>query len=70
MPPRGELAPQRDRRKGVAGIAEGGKQQAEAGRAALLAAQTSSASSRMIRERPSASNAIGLITSVPTPASR
>src|SRR5690606_23029334 len=58
----GQRLPERDRREGVAGVAEGGEQEAEP------RAQTSSASSRRIRERDSKSHAIGVIISVPTPA--
>ena len=65
MAARGEGLPQRDRRERVPRVAEGGEQEpAPVGQAAI------SASSRIIRVRPSASKAIGEHTSVPTPASR
>ena len=65
MPARRELAAQRDRREGVARVPEGGEEEA-----APLGAQTISASSRTMRLRSSGSNAIGVVMSVPTPASR
>jgi hypothetical protein len=79
VPPRRELAPEGDRGKGVAGVAEGGEE--EAGAARLPAArsapvqrpavgQTSSASSRIIALRASDSVATGVVISVPTPVSR
>ena len=61
----GELASERDGGKGVARVAEGGEEEAPA-----LLAQSSSGSSRMIRLRSSGSTAIGVVMSVPTPASR
>ncbi len=64
MAARGQRPPEGDGRERVAGVAEGGEQDSQPG------AQTSSASSRMIRERDSASNAIGVTMSVPTPAWR
>ena len=67
MAPRRELAPQGERREGVAGVAEGGEKQAPAARAV---AQTSSASSRIMRRRASGSGDTGVVISVPTPASR
>lgn len=78
MTPRHELAPQRDRRKRVAGLSEGRQQEAPRLGARRLRgdplrssfAQSASASARMICERPSALGAIGLVISVPTPASR
>ena len=64
MATRGQLPPEGDGRERVPGVAEGGEQDSQP------RAQTSSASSRMIRERDSASNAIGVMIKVPTPASR
>jgi hypothetical protein len=61
----GELASQRNGRKGVTGIAEGGQQDAPA-----PPAQSISASSRTVRLRSSDSGAITDAISVPTPASR
>jgi hypothetical protein len=61
---RRQLLAQRYRREGVPRIAEGGEEEAAAGRA-----QTSSASSRTCRLRSSGSNDIGETISVPTPAS-
>jgi hypothetical protein len=63
----GELGAERDCGKGVAGIAERGKQDASGAR---LPAQSISASSRTMRLRASGSNAMGETISVPTPASR
>ena len=63
----GELSAQRDRREGVARVAEGGEEVAAPRRGA---AQTSSASSRIIALRGSGSTATGVVMSVPTPASR
>ena len=59
----GKLAPQRDGRKGVTGVAEGGEQQA-------ASAQSISASWRIVRLRDSTSSAIADTISVPTPAAR
>ena len=79
MSARGELAPEGDRGEGVPGVAEGGEKQAAAPRPTASAgpgptgarvAQTSSASSRIMRRRASASGATGVVISVPTPASR
>jgi hypothetical protein len=67
VPAGGELAPERDRGEGVAGIAEGREQDAAR---RPVDAQSISASWRTIRLRSSASNAIGDTISVPTPASR
>jgi hypothetical protein len=76
---RRELAAQRDRGERVARIAEGGDQEAAAlarargpGRLgqATPAVSASSANSRIICLRASASKATGVVTSVPTPASR
>ena len=64
MAARGQRPPERDGREGVAGVAEGGEEDAQ------LRAQTSSATSRTMRRRESASKAIGMTMSVPTPASR
>jgi hypothetical protein len=61
---RRELAPERDRRKRVPWVAEGGEQKTAARRG-----QTSSATVRSTRERPAAVKSIGLNMSVPTPAS-
>ena len=58
-------AAQRDRGEGVAGVAEGGEQEA-----APVGAQTISASSRTMRLRSSGSKAMGEVIRVPTPASR
>ena len=63
MPAAGELATERDRGKGVPGVAEGGDEDA-----ALR--QSISASSRIMRRRCSMSAAIGETIRVPTPASR
>jgi hypothetical protein len=63
----GELGAERDCGKGVARIAEGGKQDASRAR---LSAQSISASSRTMLRRASGSNAMGETISVPTPASR
>jgi hypothetical protein len=60
-----QLGAERDRREGVAGIAEGGEQEA-----APVSAQSISASSRTMRVLRSASNAMALTSIVPTPASR
>ena len=62
-----QLAPQRDGREDVAGVAEGGEEEAAPFPGPV---QTSSASSRTMRMRSSASKAMGEIISVPTPASR
>ena len=85
MAPRDELAPQRNRREGVAGIAERGQEDpppwpliaTAAGPPArdlragcLRSVQSTSASVRSIARRPSMSGAIGVVISVPTPASR
>lgn len=67
--------PEGDGRKRVAGVPKGGEQEA-AGRPGTgrsrraVAAQTSSASVRSVRVRPSASDASGVTIRVPTPASR
>ena len=65
MPPPRQLPAKGDRREGMARVAEGGEQ-----KAAAWLDQTSSATARIIWLRPSASHAIGVIISVPTPASR
>jgi hypothetical protein len=65
VPAAGQLASQRDGRKGVSGVAEGGEQDALPG-----AAQSISASSRTVRLRVSASGPITEAISMPTPASR
>ena len=62
----GELAAQADDRKGVPRVSEGPEEEATA--ASL--AQSIPASSRTIRLRSSASNAMGVTINVPTPASR
>ena len=67
MPPAGELGAECDRGKGVAGVAERGKQDASTAR---LPGQSISASSRTMRLRASGSNAMGETIRVPTPASR
>lgn len=59
-----ELASERDRRKGVARLAERGQEKA------ARRPQSASASARTISPRPSTVAAIGLTISVPTPASR
>ena len=59
----GQLAPERDGREGVTRIPEGGEQQP-------AGAQSISASVRIVRLRPSVSNAIADTIRVPTPASR
>lgn len=67
MAPPGQLGAQRYGGKYVARVPEGGEEEA----APLWGfAQTSSAISRTIRMRSSASKAIGVIIRVPTPASR
>jgi hypothetical protein len=66
VPTASELGTQRDRGKGMAGVAEGSEQDAARAR---LAAQSISASSRTMRLRASGSKAIGETISVPTPAS-
>ncbi len=66
MPAGGELAAQRDYRKGVPGIPEGPEEEATA--ASL--AQSIPASSRTIALRSSGSKATGVTISEPTPASR
>ncbi len=65
MPAAGELRAERDRGKGVPGVAEGGEQEA-----APALAQSISASSRIMRVRCSTSKEMGLTIIVPTPASR
>ena len=73
-----ELSPERDRRERMAGLAEGRQQEPPPAIGAsprsraleALFGQSDSASARMISERPSAVGAIGLVMSVPTPASR
>ncbi len=65
MAARSEGPAERYRRKGVAGIAEGGDEEA-----AARLDQTRSATARIISLRPSAVQDIGVIISVPTPASR
>jgi hypothetical protein len=67
VPAASELGAQRDRREGVAGIAERGEEDATA--AARLPAQSISASSRTTRTRASGSNAIEDTIRLPTPAS-
>ena len=61
----GELAAERNGRKGVPGVPERGEQDAPA-----VPAQSISASSRTVRLRTSPSGAITEAISVPTPASR
>jgi hypothetical protein len=61
MPAPDQLTPKRDRRERVPRVAERREEKP--------AAQTSSATVRSTRERPSAVKSIGLIMSVPTPAS-
>ena len=61
-----ELAAERDRRKGVARIAERRYQDPHA----VDGTQSRSASACSIFERPSMSGAIGVVIRVPTPASR
>ena len=65
MPAARELGAQRDRRKGVPGVAEGGEQEA-----APAPAQSISASSRIIPALCSTSKETVLTIIVPTPASR
>ena len=65
MAARGQLLRQRDGGEGMTRVAEGGEEE-PAGRRA----QTSSATARIMLLRASASHAIGVIISVPTPASR
>jgi hypothetical protein len=60
-----QLAAERYCREGMAGVAEGGEEEAPP-----LPVQTISASWRTIRFRSSGSNATGEVISVPTPASR
>jgi hypothetical protein len=60
-----ELRAERDRREGVAGIAEGGEEEA-----APRFAQSISASSRTMRLPRSGSKATTVTSIVPTPASR
>ncbi len=66
MTARDQLPPERDRREGVPGLAEGGEQKA----APVRFAQSDSASARTISVRPSGVVATGLAITVPTPASR
>jgi hypothetical protein len=66
VPTARKLGAQRDRREGVAGVAEGGEQDATG---ALLSAQSISASSRTMRRRASGSKAMGETIRLPTPAS-
>ena len=61
-----QLCAERDRREDMPGGPEGGEEEAPPQRFA----QTSSASSRIIFTRASGSKAIGVVMSVPTPASR
>jgi hypothetical protein len=65
MPARCQLAAQRDRGKGVSGVAEGGEEDPPP-----IQAQSISARSRTVCLRRSGSNSIGDTISVPTPASR
>jgi hypothetical protein len=67
VPAAHQRAPERDGGEGVARVPEGGKEEA-AGLRPLR--QISSATTRIISERPSAVQAIGVTISVPTPASR
>jgi hypothetical protein len=67
---RGQLAAERDGGEGVAGVAEGGEEDAPPRGAPLRGAQSISASSRMVCRRRSRSNSIGDTISVPTPAER
>ena len=60
-----QLAAERYCGEGMAGVAEGGEEEA-----AALPGQTISASWRTIRLRSSGSNATGAVIRVPTPASR
>ena len=64
----GQLGAERDRGKGVTGVAEGRKEDAAA--RGGLRAQSISASSRTVRFLASGSKAMGETISVPTPASR
>ena len=66
MAPAGQLGAERDRGEGVAGVAEGGEQDASA----VAQVQSISASSRTVRFLPSGSKDMGDTISVPTPASR
>ena len=66
MPAPGELGTQRDRGKGVPGVAERRQQEAST----IQRAQSISASSRTIRLLCSMSAEMVLTISVPTPASR
>jgi hypothetical protein len=61
-----QLGAERDRGEGMAGVAEGGEQDAARAR---LVAQSISASSRTMCFRASGSNAMVETISVPTPAS-
>ena len=69
---RHERAAERDHRKSVAGVAEGAQQDPAAGGHAWPrgAQAASSASRRICSRRSSRPNAVGVIPSVPTPASR
>lgn len=69
MPARHECAPECDRGKGMSRLPEGSQEEPPP-RAGLGCAQSASASARMIFERPSTVGAIGVVISVPTPASR
>ena len=73
MPARRQGFPERDGRERVAGVTERGEQKPSPVLCPVpcaLCAQTSSATARIISLRPSAVHAIGVIMSVPTPASR
>lgn len=63
----GQLASERDRGERVPRVAEGGEQEPAGLRAC---AQSSPATVRIMSERPCAVHPIGVIISVPTPASR
>ncbi len=68
MPAGGELASEGDGGEGVTGFAECGEQEAARLRGPL-APQTISASSRIMRLPSPSASAIGVVMSVPTPAS-
>jgi hypothetical protein len=67
VPAARQLGAERDRGKGVAGVAERGEQDASNAR---VPAQSISASSRTTRLRAAGSKAIGETIRLPTPASR
>ena len=73
MPARGQRLPQGDRRERVPRVAECGEEEPSPVLCPVpcaLGPQTSSATARIMSVRPSALQAIGVIISVPTPASR